>query len=202
MATVTTAERIAEAHRLRASGLLLREIAERLGCALTTAHRYLVDPDLSRQRERRAGYAGVCDICGGPTDGSDGPGHASRRCRSCIDWPPDRIIDAMRRWADEHGGVPPTTTEWRRAQPGYPSADCVVSRMGWNAALLGAGFALRSDRRPETWDAMLAAVRAGERTDQIADRFGVTANAISMRFQVRGMSIREERARAARDRRG
>jgi hypothetical protein len=90
------------------------------------------------------------------------------------------------------------TSEWRHARSGHPAADVVGKRMGWNRALIQAGFGLHLDRRSETWDAMLAAVRAGERTDVIADRFGVTPGAITMRFRRRGMSLRQERERGSR----
>ena len=71
----------AEAKRLRAEGLVWREIGERLGKPMSTV-RAAVDP---RQRRRayknawhREHYRGVCETCGGPTSWQHTP-----RCWSC-----------------------------------------------------------------------------------------------------------------------
>lgn len=93
---MTRAEKVATAQRLRAEGLLLREIAERMGAKLKTVSGWLSDPDLSRQRARRETYAGTCIDCGAPTDGSGGYG-APERCTHCR--PRDVQVAAMRaRW--------------------------------------------------------------------------------------------------------
>lgn len=71
---------VAEAARLRAEGLLVREIAERMGVARSTADAWLNDPDGSKLRARKDTYRGRCEDCGAPTDGSDGFA-APRWCR-------------------------------------------------------------------------------------------------------------------------
>jgi transposase len=81
--TEKTAERVAEARRLRVSGWTLREIGERFGVSLKTIHTWLADPELERQRQRREGYRGTCIDCGAPTDGSRGPSSPVERCRAC-----------------------------------------------------------------------------------------------------------------------
>lgn len=72
-----------EAERLRAEGLLWREIAERLGIARATAHAYGADPDGSKLAARKRSYAVPCGRCGGPTDGSRGRARPARLCQTC-----------------------------------------------------------------------------------------------------------------------
>lgn len=192
----TRAERVAEAQRLRAEGLLLREIAERMGAKLGTVHTWITDPDLSRMRARKDRYRGVCDTCGSPTHGSAGPGRAPTRCLDCLRWTREAILEAVTEWADEHGGIPPRAVD---AGSGcLPAPRTVVREFGsWNGALLAGGYALRMDRFPETWEAILAAVRAGEPTADIALRYGVSPTAIHSRFRHRGMFVSDERRRGA-----
>jgi hypothetical protein len=195
----TRAERVAEAQRLRAEGLLLREIAERVGSKVKTVHSWLSDPDLSRLRARHASYGGVCNTCGGPTTGTRGIGKAPERCAECQRWAPEAILEALRDWSDDHGGIPPRCDDVRKEGRGrLPSVHSVERCFGsWNAGLLAAGYeALHCDRRPETAEAILAAVRAGEPTAAIADRFGVTPAAIHERMKARGTTVRRERAAA------
>lgn len=80
---MTRAEKVAEAQRLRAEGLKLREIAERMGASVQTVGAWISDPDLSKQRQRRQRYAGRCVDCGKPTDGSNGSAKAPKRCLDC-----------------------------------------------------------------------------------------------------------------------
>jgi hypothetical protein len=81
--TTSRAERVREAQRLRAEGLLLREIGQRMGVAKTTVHAWLSDPDRSLEKARKDSYRGICDTCGGPTDGSNGASAAPTRCLQC-----------------------------------------------------------------------------------------------------------------------
>jgi transposase len=80
---VTRAEKVAEAQRLRHEGFYYREIGERLGVSVSTADQYVNDPDLLKLRARKDSYRGKCEKCGGPTDGSNGPGGAPKRCNDC-----------------------------------------------------------------------------------------------------------------------
>lgn len=105
----TRAEREAIARRLRADGLKFREIAERMGVAISTVDSWLNDPGGTRLKARQATYAGRCVDCGAVTDGHAGPGKASQRCMGCNGrqaairerrrWLTHRVqIEAM--WAD------------------------------------------------------------------------------------------------------
>jgi hypothetical protein len=44
-------------------------------------------------------------------------------------WTPERIVEAMRRWAHQHGR-PPTSHAWHRAGQGHPSAQRVITVFG------------------------------------------------------------------------
>jgi len=59
---------------------------------------------------------------------------ADGRCPCCGRtepiWTPAAILEAMRAWARQHEGRAPTVTDWRRAQPGCPSADQVIYVFG------------------------------------------------------------------------
>ena len=79
----TRAEREAVARELRGQGLYVREVAERMGVAVSTADAYLNDPGGKRLRARKGGYRGKCIDCGAPTDGSNGPALAPLRCDAC-----------------------------------------------------------------------------------------------------------------------
>lgn len=78
-----TPERVARAIALRAEGWKLREIAGEFGVSLQAIHEWVTDPDGAKRGARKARYRGSCERCGGPTDGSDGPGKASKRCLAC-----------------------------------------------------------------------------------------------------------------------
>lgn len=164
---VPRSEMVCRALELRGRGLLIREIADELGVALQTASGYISDPDLSKQRARRAGYAGRCVDCGRPTDGST-PKKPRPRCQECSHrrqheqrpWTAERIIEAFREFA-ERVGRPPAVPDFNlaRARAGcsaariaeaeaahatghYPTVTTVQREFGsWRAALAAAGFA-------------------------------------------------------------
>lgn len=153
----TKEERVRQAEAMRDDGMVTREIAEALGVARSTVTAYLCDPDLAKQRRRRLAYRGTCARCGGPTDGSNGPGKAPEHCASCQAdiqhesrrWTREAVIDAIRRFAAEHGR-PPVSTEWLRSnrEKGYPGLGSVYrsrrrSRSpfaSWADAVEAAGF--------------------------------------------------------------
>lgn len=55
-------------------------------------------------------------------------------------WPRQAIIEAIRRWALEHG-APPTNDQWVKGALGRPTASTVAKEFGsWSAAIEAAGF--------------------------------------------------------------
>jgi transcriptional regulator with XRE-family HTH domain len=200
---MSRAEREAEARRLRDEGLLGREIAERMGVSTSTVSAWLTDPGGRRLRARKDSYRGICDTCGGSTDGSDGPGKAPSRCAECLRWSREAILEAIADWADEHGGIPPRCIDTGVGYEGHgrlPASTVVKKYFGtWNAALLAGGFELHCDRRSETQEEIMAALRAGESVRSIADRFGVTSKAIGQRLRVRGLTVADVRSEPSRE---
>ena len=193
---MSRAERVTEAQRLRASGLTLRQTADAMGVSFNTIKDYVYDPDHSQLRARKDSYRGLCEVCGGPTDGTAGPGRAGPLCQSCRDWSAEECIEAIQRWARSHGGIPPSKTDWARADVDHPVGGTVERRCGgWNTALLRAGFGLRCDRRPETQQWIEEQLRAGVRTEDIADQLGMTRSNIYMRLKTRGLRVGDLRTR-------
>lgn len=95
---MTRAERERTARELRREGLMLREIAARMGVSIQYVGDLLNDPDRSRAKARRAVYA-TCMICGRPADGSNGR-RDEAVCQRCRDqeraWP-QAVIDHLNR---------------------------------------------------------------------------------------------------------
>jgi DNA-binding CsgD family transcriptional regulator len=75
----------AEAKRLRAEGLVWREIAERLGRPRSTVHAAVTNINARRRAYKRAwdreNYRGTCERCGGVTAHRN----RGRLCRACAD---------------------------------------------------------------------------------------------------------------------
>lgn len=85
MATdIPRADRYAEVVELRKQGLTYKETAARMGISLSYVRDLLYDPDGSKSAARKASYSGVCQRCGGPTDGSNGRALAPKLCWDCF----------------------------------------------------------------------------------------------------------------------
>lgn len=190
---MTRAEKVAMARELRGGGLLMREIAERMGVATSTVDNWLNDPDLAKAQARRERYSASCERCGGPTDGSGGYAVQRSICAGCRHWTDEQIIEALRNWADRHGRSP-RGEDWEPATEDHPSATIVNTRLGWNKALLLAGLPLNMDRRPETQAWIVAQLRSGRSVPEVAAELGITARAIYNRMQLRGVSVPQIRA--------
>lgn len=164
--TAKTPENIERARALRAAGRYYREIAAELGVGVSTIAGWFEDPDGSRLRARKDSYRGTCAGCGGPVSGHAGPSTGPTVCLGCrpgyyVRWTKERIVQAMRDWAEEYGAQP-TAMDWngamarrfgheaqaRRYEDGdWPSAHTVQRVFGsWNAAIAAAGFAPRCSR--------------------------------------------------------
>lgn len=193
-----------EIKRLREDERLMwREIGQRLGLAKSTVHDYYVHPTHESDRARRDQYTGMCAECGGRTNNGGSAAGPPTICKDCLNpaWTREQVLAALREWGDDHGGIPPREIDTRPGHDGngqLPQQGTVKRLFGsWNDGLLAAGYkALHADRRPETQQAIEAALRAGEPTQDIADRFGVTASAIHMRLRYRGMRIGDLRSAA------
>jgi hypothetical protein len=183
-----------EARRLRRQHWQYKEIAAKLGVARSTVCRWCLDPNGEQKRRRVDSYQGKCTSCGGPTNGSNGPAHAPTICAECLEWPEDTIIAAMREWAEDHGGRPPTCADWRYGTADHPNGHTnVIARTGWNNLLLKAGFEINCDRRPETQAEMELMLTQGWSTQDIADYFGWTPSNVHARMAYRGKRVSELR---------
>lgn len=209
---------------MRTDGMLLREIAAEFGLSIQTVHEWVTDPDGVKRAAKRARYAGVCVDCGAPTDGSDGPGKASARCIECharwwrenfAIWDRERIITAVRAWAAEHNGTPPSATDWNPQQArllgrpekaekfyadaAWPFVSTVVDYFGtWNAAITAAGL---QPRRPSHYgqpgesvstDDIVALYRSGLSLSQISKRLGISPSGASARLKAAGVQLRPQ----------
>lgn len=173
---VSCAERLTEITALRAEGYSVAEIADLLNVSPGAVRNRINDPDGAKQRKRRERYRGRCLTCGAPTDGSSGY-NAPRYCVDHVNdspeaiarfeaqtiWTRERIIAAIRWWADTYG-EPPSGTDWNPTQLSnfddverweradrlirervIPWFTSVVVRFGtWNAAIRAAGYEPRA----------------------------------------------------------
>lgn len=172
---MTRPEKAAAARVLRDQGLLLREIAEQMGCVSQTVGEWLRDPDGRALVARKDSYRQRCG-CGALMDGSAGRSGGPSMCAACRKadvaengqpragaraWGRRRILDAIRAWADLHGGDPPSAADWnpplarlqghpQTAQRFYddgcwPHATTVLGAFGsWNVAIVAAGLTPRA----------------------------------------------------------
>jgi hypothetical protein len=82
--SMSRAEKIAEAQRLRAEGLIYREIGERMGVARSTVGGYFADPDRSKLKARKAVHGQPCVDCGARTSyGAESRHVPEPRCGRC-----------------------------------------------------------------------------------------------------------------------
>lgn len=170
-------ERAAE---LRSHGHGYNSIARAVGISNSTVIRWL-DPtfnarQLANCRATKERYRGVCEECGGPTSGCNGPGTAARYCAHCAPginaiWTRESVVEAIRYFAERYG-QPPSAQKWspslarqgnrddlaeRFYEDGcWPHTNSVLVLFGsWNAAIAAAGFTPRrpGQRGPGVWSA-------------------------------------------------
>lgn len=159
---IALAERVAE---MRASGMLLREIADDIGKSMSYVSSLLSDPTGDAARARKDRLAKFCVGCGARVS------YEGTRCRTCASvtyWTRGRILNAIREWATLTG-TPPTATDWNPSHARairdvgephlwsdnpdrWPYSSIVQRTFGsWNAAVAAAGFIPRrpGERGPE-----------------------------------------------------
>ncbi len=149
--TYTRAERLEQINTLQEGGFNHRQIAHQLGISISQVRAVRNDPDGNKTRNRRERYQGVCENCGGKTDGSGGYHKAPLRCAACHHqkqheeryWTEERIIAAIQQFAAEHGRRP-LASEWQHVgqQKGtYPNTGTVLHVFGsWADGIEAAGY--------------------------------------------------------------
>lgn len=140
-ATELRRHRAQSVKELRAQGLSTDLIALKLDISRSYVWELTNDPDGLKTRRRKESYGKSCRQCGRRTSGANGRDKAAELCGDCHRrlqryWTRERIIDAIRAWAAQHGR-PPSSSEWIRASasPGIHPARTNVyqSSNGWNA---------------------------------------------------------------------
>ena len=130
-----------------------KELAEHFGVARSTMSMWLDPQAMEKQRARHRSYGGTCETCGARTTGCNGPRSAPKECARCVAirlhesryWTRERIIEAIQRYAREHGHRP-LATDWLkpgrgRNGDGYPSTNTVRVAFGsWADGIEAAGF--------------------------------------------------------------
>jgi transposase len=219
---MTRAERYAQVKALRDEGLLLREISERVGLAKQTVHDLLSDPTGEKARERKARYRKPCVDCGTMTN-PNGKAPGGGRCISCNaarsrEMSRKWVLDSINEWADLHGGVPPTATDWNRAHAIaqgqkwrveryqatgrlWPSVKLAQDNFGsWRAAIEAAGFESFAPGYygrdgegicADRKDEIKARYGAGESASEIAEDLGVCETTVRYWLHLTGAEIRD-----------
>jgi hypothetical protein len=123
---------------LHQAGLPTKQIARVLHSSQTTVRRW-TDPDYKQRelianRTRKIGYRGTCLDCGNTTSYSGHSTRASERCLPCRiqyehdnqQWTREAVLNAIHRFADQHGR-PPRASEWirRDTHNNYPARTSV-----------------------------------------------------------------------------
>lgn len=200
-----------QARELYVPGIVgYKQVAKLLGVSQTTVRRWL-DPEMAERnrvssREAKRRRSGTCRRCGGETrySGNAGKG-VSDLCEACAHeeqresrgWTREAVVDAIQRWAVEHGR-PPSATDWNRSGPGHP-AKSNVYRSGngprsnnpfanWADAIEAAGFDRpevggRYRERPWVWsfdhDEATRLLAEGLSQAEVARRLGVSHSTIN-----------------------
>lgn len=151
--TLSREEKVVAIRAARKEGKTWDTLAADWGISKQTATNLGYDPDGSKQKRRRQSWSGICMDCGAPTH-ANSKKDISRRCAVCWAkkgtrvWTQERVVEALQRWAVEHGR-PPTATDWAYRETrgdGYPSFGGVYGPgsngafASWADAVEAAGF--------------------------------------------------------------
>lgn len=191
-----------QALELHEQGMAHKQISLQLGIPHATVFRWL-NPDYAeksriKSRElKQKKYRGTCIDCGASTSYRGKSGRRSaRRCVTCQTahqrqtktWTRERVVAAIRYWAETHDGVPPKSTDWKYRRGGmFPSCGSVYGPSGpfekWGDAIEAAGFPrlMRASNGPKRLWSIEEAIRLREQglgNEAIGKRFGVSGSAI------------------------
>jgi hypothetical protein len=182
-------EKVDEIQRLRAQGLGPTKIAKLMGMTFAAVKHYYYDPDLSKQRARKASYGGTCERCGGPTSGSEGRHKVPTVCFQCLynPWTRERAVDSVLAFKRRYGRSPRAADVHDGNMPTYMTVKRLFGT--WNALLLAAGLELNMDRRPETQAAIEEELRRGDSVAEIAARRGWEPANVYVRMRTRGVTV-------------
>lgn len=149
---MTRAEKYAAIMALREQGFSWKEVAAQAGMTYSAVRNLYNDPDGSKQKARRERYRRPCPTCGTMMDGSGGMKVQPTHCKTCAPaenrlWTREAVIDAIQRWAAEHGR-PPSASQWTRSEDGHPAGGSVYRSTSntwapfasWADAIEAAGF--------------------------------------------------------------
>jgi hypothetical protein len=166
-------------------------------------------------RCRKAQYDLTCVKCGGRVSGTD-PGKMANRdepvCIRCAAgfyavWTAEAIVCAIQEWADDHGGIPPSSNDFRRLHQrdvsAVPNVNHVRFRFEtWNAAIRAAGFephsgGCRREFRPKVKAEAIRRYEAGESSVAIAADLDCSPATVTGWARAAGVPIRAGIARRA-----
>lgn len=173
----------------RASGIeAIQEFALEHGRPPTTRDMNAL-ASLCSQRDDLGSWADLVEAAGFPRPARGGhrfdtetAAEAARKAlaaRGVDAYQPDEIIDAIRRWASAHDGVPPVYADWKTKSAGYPASMSAARVFGsWAAAIEAAGFP-----RPTRAEGInrKASAEAGQVRQQPPSRIRVPGTGLSYR---------------------
>jgi Homing endonuclease associated repeat len=133
--------KVERAFELNKQGRPLSEIADELGVSQSTVREYFYDPTREKARARESRLA-----------------RGERRLKR---WTNDEVLDAIRRYHEQHGRLP-SAHDWKSPEEGFPSSSLVTRRFGtWSEGIAQAGFKPRGygQRDSASVEALIAEIR-------------------------------------------
>jgi hypothetical protein len=149
--------KILELQQSHPDGLSVNRCARELGISVSYAYDCYNDPDGIIKKKLIEQYAGICEICGAKTSGSNGKKLAPKRCKKHHTggppkkWTNELIIEAIQEWHLEHGDIPGANDWAKTDRPDWcPATNTVYRNFGsWNNAIVAAGFTPRPREPPD-----------------------------------------------------
>ena len=191
---------------LHEQGLGPRAISRRLGVSRSTIARWTHPEYHEKQRQSardyKARHRGSCARCGQST------WIGSIHCKACANelqrqskyWTKERVLAAIRRWADEHDGKPPSALDWVRSGDYHPPMSAVYGGKStpyasWADAIEAAGFPRPRPgykKNDKNWDhdAAQRLREQGISDREISKRLGISASTIVHHLGLRGRNHR------------